>query len=250
MKQFLAYFEEGNECWGPLCPKADREYFDERTGGLVAASDDEIPLASIIYDLSQKHPSKADVIQSMAPMLERLIVAYASFPFSTPVALTKDAFCRAMILLTERGQWCWRQGKTSGTKRQVRPRTITKQLSFLYSALVRPPTGAPTQDDILDVICRTAYPCDFVSHTIITGENWLNRRHYEDFKPLAERLEPAQDAQPLELLPASQMQVLQTFVTAFTRPYCEEPVYPGFRYNKSVDEEEFIFWAKEVHECL
>ena len=179
-------------------------------------------------------------------MLKRLIIAYASFPFSTPVTLTKHALCRAMILLTERGESCWRQGTSKGSKQQIRPRPEKRQLSFLYSALVRPPSGAPTQDDVLDVICRTAYPCDVIGYTIISGDNLLDRHHYADFVPLAERLEPVQEVQPLEPLPASQIQLLQTFVSAFTPPYCKEPVYPGFRYSESIDEEEFITWATEV----
>jgi hypothetical protein len=248
----LAYLEEGNELWDPRCPKADREYFDQRIAGLVAASDDEIPLTSIIDNLSQAHPSKADFVKSMAPMIERLIVAYASFPFSTPVTLTKDALCRAMILLTERGQSCWCEGKSRGDKRQIRSRSLKRQLSFLYSALVRPPTGAPTRDDVLEVICRIAYPCDVTPHTMISGDDYLDRRHYADFVPLAERLrlEPVQDAQPLEPLPASQIQLLQAFVSVFNPPYCKEPVYPGFIYSEDIDEEEFIGWATEVCEVL
>jgi hypothetical protein len=115
---------------------------------------------------------------------------------------------------------------------------------------VRPPTGAPTQDDVLDVICRTPYPCDLIGITIITGEDRLNRRHPAELVPLAERLEPAGDTQPLEPIPASQIQLLQTFVSVFTPPYCKEPVYPGFRYSESIDEKEFITWALEVREVL
>ncbi|KAJ4297795.1 hypothetical protein N0V90_005690 [Kalmusia sp. IMI 367209] len=243
---FLAYFKEGNEIWGPLYTKTDRKYFNKRIASLVTTSDDHIPLNSIIGKLLQAHPSKADIIQSITPTLKQLIVAYASFPFLTPVVLTKDALCRAILLLTERGWCCWRQGK--GTS--IRSRSDDKQLSFLYSALVCPPAGAPTQSDVLDVVCRVRYPCDVHQGTILNGLNYLQRHPDTDFIPLAERLQPVQDAQSLDPLPVSQIQLLYTITVAFTPPWFKEPVPPGFEDSESINEEQFITWAKEARLLL
>lgn len=226
--------------------ETDRKYFDKRMAGLVAASNDQIPLKSIIGKLSQAHPSNADIIQSMTPKLKQLIVAYASFPFSTPVVLTKDALCRAILLLTKRGWRCWNRGEET----TIPSRSAKKQLSFLYSALVCPPAGAPTQGDVLDVVCRVRYPCHVHRGTILNGLNHLRRHPATDFIPLAERLQPVQDAKPLDRLPVSQLQLLHTFAMAFTPPWLEEPVPPGFEESKSINEEQFISWAEEVSKVL
>ena len=233
---------DGNEIWSPLYTKTDRKYFDKRMAGVIAASDGHIPPDSIISELLKAHPSNADIIRSLAPTLEQLLVAYASFPFSTPAVLTKDAVCRAILLLTGRGWRCWRHGKGEG----IRPRSDEKQLLFLYSALVCPPVGAPTQGDVLDVISRVHYPCDVNRSTILSNLNYLLRHPATDFIPMAERLQPVQNAQPLDPLPVLQTQLLQTFAVAFTSPWLEKPAPHGFGDVESINEEQFITWAEEV----
>ena len=53
------------------------------------------------YFKNSYHEHK-DVMKPNASILEALIVPHACFPFSLTVPLTKDAFCRAIILLTHR----------------------------------------------------------------------------------------------------------------------------------------------------
>lgn len=250
---FLAYFKEGNEVWAPLYTETDREHFDKRTASLVADANDLIPLSLIIESLSRLHPSKANIIHSMSPILDILIMAYASFPFSTPVILTKDAFCRAVLLLTERSWPCfkqaWKRSTQQGVKTIIRSRSVEKQLSFLYSTLVRPPIGAPTHDDVLDVLCRVRYPCNIRTGRLHDSKT-TKRPPDTKFMPLAERLEPTKDAQPLALLPFSQIQLLQNFVAAFTPPYIKRVAYSGFADSDSIDKDQFIEWAKEVCEDI
>lgn len=187
----------------------------------------------------------------MVPIIERLIVAYASFPFTTPAVLTKDALCRAILLLTDRGWSCFRQGKQTGSNVQIRSRPLSRQLSFLYSALVCPPTGVPTQENVLDVVCRLRYPCDIQEGTILKGLNYLQRHPYTEFVPLAERLEPSQDPpRNLEPLPISQLQLLQTFVAAFTPPWLPKAVPPRFEDSECMNEEQFVQWAEEACKVL
>lgn len=248
---FLAYFKEGNEVWAPLYTETDREHFDKRMASLVANANDQIPLSLIVGSLSRLHPSKANVPISMSSILDILIMAYASFPFSTPVILTKDAFCRAVLLLTKRSWSCfeqgWKQSSQQGVKTIIRSRSVEKQLSFLYSTLAHPPVGAPTHDDVLDVLCRVPYPCRIRTGRLHASKT-TKRPPDTKFIPLAERLEPKKDAQSLALLPFSQVQLLQTFVAAFTPPYIKRVVYSGFADSNSIDKNQFIEWAKEVRE--
>lgn len=221
----------------------------------------QLQMSSIINHLTHAHntPAKAEAIQSAAVILETLIISRAHFPFSSPTPLTKEAFCRATIMLSDR---CIENFKSSiiiGRDYVVSKRTNRKRLLFIYSALASPPTGKlhclylriiadfglsvpgmPTHDDVLDTVCRVRYPWRYYSKP----NDEPVRHPVTEFLPLAKRLEPLQDAKlPVSI---STPHPLRDLVAAFPPRRGRVPTDLSFENGGTVDAEQFVLWAKKV----
>jgi hypothetical protein len=218
------------------------EYFDDLVAGFDVSSDSQLQMTSIIHHLARIHTTKSEVIQLNASILENLIISHACFPFSSPVLFTKDAFCRAILLLTDRCESNFKQATGTAGQETIRKRSEQKRLEFIHSALACPPTGTPTHDDILDVISRIQYPW------LIAPKGIVRRRPIADFSLLAERLEPSKDQTLPDPLPISVLKPLENLVAAFPPRYTEAVTDLSFEGNGELSAEGFVQWAKKV--CL
>ena len=102
-------------------------YFNGLVAGLGIDSNGHLLMAPIIEYLKNSEPEHQDVLELNAPILEALIVPQACFPFSHSISLTRDAFCRAIILLTKRCKTVLGQG---GSRLR---HTTSRQRLFLSS---------------------------------------------------------------------------------------------------------------------
>jgi hypothetical protein len=115
-------------------------------------------MAPIIEYLKNSEPEHKDALGLNATILKTLVVPHACFPFSRNVPLTRDAFCRTIVLLINRCKTVLGQGSVGVTEVIVRETGPRQRLFFIFSALVRPPTGEASYDDLLDVVSRLSYP--------------------------------------------------------------------------------------------
>jgi hypothetical protein len=216
------------------------EYFDEVVAGFDVASDGQLQMSSIMHQVILTHTTKSEVIQLNASILESLIISHACFPFSSPVLLTKDAFCRAILLLTDRCESNFKQATQTAGRQTMRKRSEQKRLEFIYSALACPPTGTPTHDDILDVISRVQYPW------LVAPKGIVRRRPVTDFSTLAQRLEPSKDKTLPDPLPGSILKLLESLVAAF--PPRWNKVVSGLDFEESgeLSARQFVQWATKV----
>lgn len=240
----MVTLKEGSDTITADVEPAELEYFDNLIAGFDVTSDSELQMPPIIHHLTRAYATKAGVIQSTVCILETLILSHACFPFPSPVLLTKDAFCRAILLLTSRCERNFNQVESTSSHDTIRERSKQKRLTFIYSALVRPPIGVPTHDDILDVVCRVQYPRGFYAKGII------RRRPISDFLPLAERLAPSEDKTLPDSLPVLTLQPLKNLVAAFS-PRRDKPVDDlGFGGREKLSAEQFVLWATKVCNIL
>jgi hypothetical protein len=216
------------------------QYFDDLVAGFDVASDGQLQMTSIIQHLTRTHTTKSEVIQLNASILGNLIISHACFPFSSPVLLTEDAFCRAILLLTDRCESNFKQATRTGGQETMRKRSEQRRLEFIHSALARPPTGTPTHDDILDIVSRVQYP------RLIAPKGIVRRRPITDFSLLAERLEPAKDQALPDTLPISVLKPLENLVAAFPPRYTEAASDMSFEGDGELNAEVFVQWAIKV----
>jgi hypothetical protein len=134
------------------------ECFRSIASSLTIGTDDQLDMSSITQHILQQHKENHKALQLNMKNLETLIASHASFPFTKPPKLTADALCRALLLLTNRCESNFKQKVCLGDHTTIRTRTPSARLRFIFSALTYPPSGAPTQDDVLDVLCRVQYP--------------------------------------------------------------------------------------------
>jgi hypothetical protein len=115
---------------------------------------------------------------------------------------------------------------------------------FLYSALARPPTGYPTDDDILEVLCRVEYPW------YIDFKEEIRLRNIKDFIPIAERLNPSPWKNPSVLgpLPVELLEPLRDIAEAFSPRYEERTEDLGFEGAEALTMEEFVKWSEKVRD--
>ncbi|KAF2677755.1 hypothetical protein K458DRAFT_423695 [Lentithecium fluviatile CBS 122367] len=243
---FLKSLTSGcNEMLPKVVEPTELAHFNDLVADSDIAPDGQIELSSIVNYLASAHTTKSELIKSTASTLEILIVSHACFPFSSLTPLNRDAFCRAVLLLIARCEKSfkhatWISGKNG--RDLIRKRTQQARLMFLYSALARPPTGLPTNDDILDVVSRVEYPW------YICRKNLIRLRPIIDFLPLAERLEPSslKDPNSLGPLPVSILEPLRDLAEAFPPRYEEPAADLGFGGAGALTIEEFCYWAKKV----
>lgn len=122
-------------------------------------------------------------LQASLPTLSLLIRAHASFPFPRPALLNLASLVRALALLTSSTNAMFAQSAGLSGAPAIRPRSVTAKMEFLFSVLARPdiPTGVPTKDDVLDVLCRIPYPFS-------KNPSVLPRMTISSLEPMAERL--------------------------------------------------------------
>ncbi|XPS72462.1 hypothetical protein M3J09_004627 [Ascochyta lentis] len=133
-------------------------YFNGLVAGPGIDFNGHVLIAPVIEYLKNSEPEHKDILGLNATILETLIVSHACFPFSHNVPLTRDAFCRAITLLTIRCKTVLGQGSMNDTEIVLREISPRQRLFFIFSALVYPPTGTASYDDLLDVISRLSYP--------------------------------------------------------------------------------------------
>jgi hypothetical protein len=125
----------------------------------------------------------ASHIEAAFPTISLLLFSHASFPFATEVPFTKDALLRSLALLTQSSEYMFSQSADVGQEPAIRARSRTARVTFISSVLARPepPTGVPTKDDVLDVLCRIRYPAP-------SSPSYSQRRPIAALEPLAGRL--------------------------------------------------------------
>lgn len=120
--------------------------------------------------------------------MEALLVPHTCFPFSHTVPSTRHAFCRAIILLTNRYKTVLGQG-SSGPEGAILQHTIPRQrLFFIFSALSHAPTGEASYDDLLGVVSRISYP------TIV--DRFKHHRNHRPLPQLASLLQCLEAGKP------------------------------------------------------
>ena len=216
------------------------EYFDEVVAGFDFGSDGQLQMTSILHHLTRTHTTKSEPIRLNASVLENLILSHACFPFTSPVLLTKDAFCRAILLLTNRCESNFKQATQTAGHQTMRKRSEQQRLEFIQSALAHPPTGTPTHNDVLDVISRVKYPW------LVAPKGIVLRHPVTDFSPLARRLEPLKDKRLSDPLPVSILKSLESLVAAFPPRWNEAVSDLNFEGSGELNDERFVQWATKV----
>lgn len=141
--------------------------------------------------LVKSHPSLKSQLEAAVSTTSLLLHSHASFPFTEEAPITKDALIRSIGLLTQSSDYMFSQSADVGRQPAIRTRSKTARMDFLFSALARPesPTGVPTKDDVLDILCRIRYP-------VPSSPSFSQRRPIADLEPLAERLLPSSASLP------------------------------------------------------
>lgn len=103
-----------------------------------------------------------------------------------------------------------------------------------------PAPGVPSHEDILDTVCRVRYPWRYC----LKPKDEPIRRPVTVFLPLAERLEPLQDAKLPDSIPTPHP--LRDLVAAFPPRWGESPADLSFENGDMIDAEQFVLWAKKV----
>lgn len=219
-------------------------YFNGLVAGLGIDSNGHISMAPIIEYLKNSELEHKDVLGLNATILEALIVPHACFPFSHTVPLTRDAFCRAIILLTNRCKTVLGQGSVGATEVILRETSPRQRLFFIFSALVHPSTGEASYDDLLDVVSRLSYPT-----RVNRSKHMKLHRSRAQLAPLAQRLEPGKPTTvALHPLSVEVLKPLEKLVAVFPPEHLEE----GPKSDRSfgdvheVSVEEFMDWGERV----
>lgn len=221
-------------------------YFKGLVTGLGTDSNGHVLMAPIIGYLKNSEPEHKDVLGLNATILETLIVAHACFPFSLNVPLTRDAFCRAIILLTNHCMTVLGQGSVGATGVILRETSPRQRLFFIFSALAHPPTGQSSYDDLLDVVSRLSYPA-----RVNRSKHTKMHRSLAQLTPLAQRLESGKSTTvALRPLPVEVLRPLEKLVTVFPPEHLEEGPNSdrSFRDVGEVSVEEFMDWGERVRD--
>jgi hypothetical protein len=219
-------------------------YFNGLMAGLGTDSSGQVLIAPVIEYIKNSEPEHRDVLCLNDTILETLIVPHACFPFSHNVPLTRDAFCRAIILLTNHCKTVLGQGSVGATEVILRETSPRQRLFFIFSALVHPPTGEASYDDLLSVVSRLSYPA-----RVNRFKNVKSHRSLAQLAPLAQRLEPGKPTTvALRPLPIEVLKPLEKLVAVFPPERLEEGQNSdrSFRDVREVSVEEFVDWGERV----
>jgi hypothetical protein len=211
------------------------QHFDKVVATLTKPGSAELEMRSITDYLvqAQDQDNKHKALLGAVPALESLLVSHAHFPFTSPVILTRDALLRAVLLLTHHVDLPFKQACGVGQEDEIRTHSDEERIRFIYSALVCPPTGAPTHGDVLDIVSRVKYPWQ------TWGKGIVRRRLLNEFEPLARRLEPTRN-----------VQVPESLLVEHLEPRWGNPVVVRFGKEDAVTEQQFVEWATKVREYL
>jgi hypothetical protein len=227
---------EFNSSYGIIYPE-QLGHFNGVVSSLKLDSDGHIRPSSIPSYLANVFPEKAHIIERNASILESLIISHACFPFSDTVPLTRDALCRAVVLLTHKCKsTLGRRAKTPLSERRLR---------FIFSAISqRTLAGTTSYDDVLDVIYRLPYPAHANRF-----KGYATPKPRERLAPVADRLEPGKPRSViLEPLPIAVLKPLEELVQAFKSE--RNPPLADFNPTpldvSEVSVEQFVEWAEKV----
>jgi hypothetical protein len=203
----------------------------------------EVAVADLQACLVQSHPSLAKEVDAASSTISLLLHSHACFPFAEEVPLTKDALIRSVGLITQSSDHMFSQSAAFGQEPTIRTRSKTARMEFVFSALAHPglPTGVPTKDDVLDVLCRIRYP----HPASLTSQQ---RRSIIELEPLAERLLPASSGLPSRdslRVSINELRPLANICNAM-RDDSGVEVEKVFAGKDSLDRNEFRQWAKAV----
>lgn len=239
---FLENLLHGHEAIRGLLKEGEAEHFDKFTSELETTPAGHIKTSSVVHLLKKSHNKKVEVIDAAAPFLETLVLAHAQFPFAQSVALTKDLLLQAVILLTWRCHDYFRQRTAINKDDTICKRPETERLGYMFSALACPPTGRQTRKDVLDVVSRINYPMG----------RWAKpkdepmRKLVKELEPLAERLQPKNDANEPEDIKVADLHNLVELVASFPSRW-EEPLSDvGFGEVEVLSKQQFVQWAERV----
>jgi hypothetical protein len=226
----------------PVIKRSQIQHFDKVVAALPKSDNAELEMRSITDYLvqNQDQDDKHQALLSAVPALESLLVSHAHFPFTSPVMLTRDALLRAVLLLTHHVDFPFKQACWVGQEHEIRTHANEERLRFIYSALICPPTGAPTHDDVLDVVSRVKYPWQ------TWGKGIIRRRLLADFEPLARRLEAVGNVHVPESLLVESLEPLRALVKAFPPRWGDPVVVVGFGGEDALTGEQFVEWATKV----
>ncbi|KAF2446428.1 hypothetical protein P171DRAFT_519941 [Karstenula rhodostoma CBS 690.94] len=201
----------------------------------------KVAIERVQAQLVKSHPSLADEVDAASSTILLLLHSHACFPFAKEVPLTKDALIRSIGLITQGSDHMFSQSAAFGQKPTIRARSKTTRMEFVFSALAHPepPTGVPTKDDVLDVLCRIRYP-----HP--SSFTHQQRRPITELEPLAERLLPQSSASPSRdslRVSINELRPLANICNAMRddKGVEAEKVLVG---KESLDWNEFKLWAK------
>lgn len=216
------------------------ECFRSIASSITVGTDNQLDMSSVMQHILHQHKENPEALQLNRINLETLIISHASFPFTKTPELTVNALCRSLLLLTDRCESNFKQMVCLGGHKTIRTRTPSARLRFIFSALTNPPSGVPTQDDVLDVLCRVKYPAQ------LAYKGQLLRKPVTDLAPLAERLQPCKESVVVENMSAATMQQLRELVEAFPSPYQHLVVDTEVDISSDVHVEAFVKWALQV----
>lgn len=219
-------------------------YFNGLVAGLGIDSNGHVLVGPIIEYLKNSEPEHKHVLELNATILETLIGPHACFPFSHTVPLTRDAFLRAIILLTGRCKTVLGQGSTGADGPVIRETSSRQRLFFIFSALAHPPTGKASYDDLLDVVSRLSYPT-----RVNQSKHMKVHRPLAQLAPLAQRLEPGKSTTvALSPLPVEALRPLEKLVAVFPPEHQEEGPNGDRSFGdvREVSAEDFVDWGIKV----
>lgn len=203
----------------------------------------EVPIEVVYAKLVNLHTGLAEEVAAASETIFLLLRSHACFPFAKGVPLTRDALIRSVGLITKSSDHMFSQSAAFGQEPTIRTRSATAKMDFVFSALARPesPTGVPTQDDVIDVLCRIRYPHP-KSFTM------QQRRVITELEPLAQRLLPPSSALPSRdslHVPMATLRPLANVCNVMNKDTSAE-AEKLLADQESLNREEFIQWAKEV----
>ncbi|KAF1957959.1 hypothetical protein CC80DRAFT_503497 [Byssothecium circinans] len=144
-------------------------------------------------------------------------------------------------------QEIFNQTQRTGSEDTVRRRPDRQRLIFIYSVLAHPPTWKPSHDDVVDVVCRISYRYYFLQKP----RGMLGCRPVTDFLPLAEGLEPFENAEEQRLLPVEGLAALKELVRVIAPPRrwnVPSVVDIGLGEAGELDGEGFVVWARKIRQ--
>lgn len=196
----------------------------------------EIGLSDLIQSLAQSHPNQASLIKSAQSCLEDLIRAYARFPFSQSVLLTRSALLRAILFLT--------RGPRFFLQKYIEPHhSVRDQLVYIFEALANPgaASGPVKHENLLAVLVRMPYPLQ--DNELVRCP--LGRRECKDMIQRLDPLDEMTQEKPWEerVIQRNDLKSFMELVMNFTGPGVAAESTSGLSGNLSC--QQFLEWSME-----